>query len=136
MRLSVMYECVSKETIILCHMSWTSFMITVSKFISVTEMQKLVIVKDMTYSDVRNMLQEKNPDAEGISERSVKSFGTSNNIRNQSNLSKEEFQKIIFLQASIILHLKCLLFMEIIVFKRGFGKGHPSYSAFCITLSL
>ena len=37
------------------------------------------------------MLQEKNPDAKEIFERSVRRFCTSNNTRNQSNLSKEEF---------------------------------------------
>ena len=46
------------------------------------------------------MLQEKNPDAKGISEESVTHFCTSNNMEKQSNLSKEEFQKTIFLQAS------------------------------------
>ena len=63
-------------------------------------MQELVIVKDLSYTDVRNMLQEKNPVAEGTSERSVRRFCTSNNIRNQSNLSKGEFQNIFFLQVS------------------------------------
>ena len=46
------------------------------------------------------MLQEKNPDTKEIFERSVWHFCTSNNIRNQSNLSKEEFETTIFLQAS------------------------------------
>ena len=66
-------------------------------------MQELVIVKDLSYSNVRNirnMMQDKNPDYEVISERSFSCFCTSNNIRNQSDLSKEEFQKIIFFQAS------------------------------------
>ena len=79
-----------------------SFIIAVSKFISVIEMQELVIVKD-SYSNVRNirnMMEDKNPDYEGIFERSFRRFCTSNNIRNQSDLSKEEFQKIIFFQAS------------------------------------
>ena len=62
-------------------------------------MQELVIVKDLSYSnvrDIRNMMQDKHPDYEGISERSVRRFCTSNNIRNQSDLSKEEFHKIFF----------------------------------------
>ena len=46
------------------------------------------------------MLQEKNPDVKGISERNIRRFCTSNNIRKRSNLSKEEFQEIIFLEAS------------------------------------
>ena len=40
------------------------------------------------------MLQEKNPDDKKISERSVRRFCTSNNIRKRSNLSKEEFQEM------------------------------------------
>ena len=71
-----------------------------SKFVSVDEMKELVIVKDLSYSDVSNMLQEKNPDVKVISERSVRRFCSSNNIRKRSILSKEEFQKIIFLEAS------------------------------------
>ena len=106
-----------------------SFIIVVSKFISVIEMQELVIVKDLSYFGVRNVLQEKNPDTERIFERSARHFCTSTNIRNQSNLNKEEFQKMIFCG-----HLKCLLFMEIIVFQKGFGKDHPSNSAFWIKL--
>ena len=77
-----------------------SFIMAVSKFISFNEIRELVIVEDLSYSDVTIMLQEKNPDAKGISEGSVIRFCTSNNIRKQSNLSKEEFQKIIFLWAS------------------------------------
>ena len=46
-------------------------------------------MKDLSYNDVRNMLQEKNPDTEEISARSVSPFCTYKNIRNQSNLSKE-----------------------------------------------
>ena len=111
-----------------------SFIITVSSFISVIEMQELVVVNNLSYCNVRNMLHEKNLDAGEISERSVKLFCNSNNMRNQSNLSKEEFQEIIFLQASKVWHLKCLLFMKIIVFQKGFGKDHPGYSAFWITL--
>ena len=89
-------------------------MMAVSKFISADEMKEFVIVKDLSYSDMTNILQKKNPDAKGIPERSVRRFCTFNNIRKQSNLSKEEFQKIIFLQASKVCHLKYLLFMEII----------------------
>ena len=44
------------------HVFSISFAIAVPKFISVIEMQELVIVKDLSYSDVRNMLQEKNPE--------------------------------------------------------------------------
>ena len=77
-----------------------SFIMAVSKFISVNEMKELVIVKDLPYSDVSNMLQKKNPDVKGISERSVRRFCSSNNVRKRLNLSKEEFQKIIFLEAS------------------------------------
>ena len=67
-----------------------SFIIAVSKFISADEMKEFVIVKDFPYSDVRNMLQEKNSDAKEISETSVR----------RSNFSEEEFPKIIFLYAS------------------------------------
>ena len=77
-----------------------SFIMAVSKFVSVDEMKELVIVKELPYSDVSNILQENNPDAKGISERSVRRFCTYTNIRKQSNLSKEEFQKITFLQVS------------------------------------
>ena len=78
-------------------------------------------MKDLFSSNVRNMLQKKNPYAKEISERSV-----SNNIRKQSNLSKEEFETTIFLQGSELWLLKYLLFMERI---HGFGKDHPGYSA-------
>ena len=94
-----------------------SFVMAVSKFISVDKMKELVIVKDLSYSDVGNMLQERNPDVKGVSEASVRHFRTSNNIRKQSNLSKEEFQKIIFFEASKVCHLNHLLFMQIIVFR-------------------
>ena len=95
-----------------------SFIMAVSKFISVDEMKELVIVKDLPYSDVSNMLQKKNPDVKGISERSVRRFCSSNNVRKRLNLSKEEFQKIIFLEASKVWRLMYLLFMEIILFKK------------------
>ena len=85
-----------------------SFIMAVSKIFSVDKMKEFVIVKDLSHSDVSNMLQEKNPDVKGISEISVKRFCTSNNIRKRSNLSKEEFQKITFMEA----------FMEIIVFRK------------------
>ena len=42
------------------------------KFISVDEMKSIVIVKDLSSSDVRNILQEKNSDATRCSKRSVK----------------------------------------------------------------
>ena len=76
------------------------FIMAVSKFVSVDEMKELLIVKDLSYSDKINMLQEKNPEVKGISERSVRRFRTSNNTRKRSDLSNEEFQKIIFLEAS------------------------------------
>ena len=63
----------------------------VSKFVSADEVKELVIVKNFSYSDVSNMLQEKNSDVKGISETSVMRLRTFNNIRKQSNLSKEEF---------------------------------------------
>ena len=81
------------------HVKNNSFIMAVSKFISFIEMKEFVIVNDLSYSYMKIMLSEKNPDAEGICERSVRRFCASNNIRSQSNLSKEEFQKIIFLQA-------------------------------------
>ena len=42
------------------------------KFISVDEMKSIVIVKDLSSSDVRNILQGKNSDATRYSKRSVK----------------------------------------------------------------
>ena len=103
MHVSLCYVWMSLErnTYTTPHLINISFIIAVSKFISVIETQELVIVKDLSYSNVRNkrnMMQDKNPDYEGISERSFRRFCTSNNIRNQSDLSKEEFQKIIFFQ--------------------------------------
>ena len=71
-------------------------------------MKELVIMKDLSYPNMSNILEEKNPEAKGISERSVRCFFTSNNIRKWSNLSKEEFYRIIFLEASKVLHLKYL----------------------------
>ena len=56
----------------------------VSKFLSFNEAKELVIVKDFSYSDVSNMLQEKNPDYTGVSERSIRRFCTSINIKKQS----------------------------------------------------
>ena len=98
----------------------------VSRFISFDEMKEFVIMKDLFSSNVGDMLQENNPDAKEISERSVWRFCSSNNIRKQSNLSKEEFETTIFLQTSELRLLKYLLFMERI---HGFGKDHPGYSA-------
>ena len=98
------------------HVINTFFIIAVSKFISVEESQLLVIVKHLSYFDVRNMFQGKNANAKGNSDRSFRRFCTSNNMKNKSNFSKEELQKIIFLQTSKLRHLKYLLFMEIIVF--------------------
>ena len=48
-----------------------SFIMAVSKFISVDKMKELVIAKGLPYSDVSNVLQEKNSDAKEISETSV-----------------------------------------------------------------
>ena len=115
-----------KNTYIVSHSINICFIVAISRFISFAEMKELVIMKDMFSSNVRNMLQEKNPDTKEIFERSVWHFYTSNNIRNQSNLSKEEFETTIFLQASELWLLKYLLFMERI---HGFGKDHPGYSA-------
>ena len=42
------------------------FIIAISKFIFVDEMKELVMVKDLYYSDVSNMLQKKNLDAKGF----------------------------------------------------------------------
>ena len=115
-----------KNTYIVSHGINICFIVAISRFISFAEMKELVIMKDMFSSNVRNMLQEKNPDTKEIFERSVWHFCTSNNIRNQSNLSKDEFETTIFLQASELWLLKYLLFMERI---HGFGKDHPGYSA-------
>ena len=115
-----------KNTYIVSHGINICFIVAISRFISFAEMKELVIMKDMFSSNVRNMLQEKNPDTKEIFERSAWHFCTSNNIRNQSNLSKEEFETTIFLQASELWLLKYLLFMERI---HGFGKDHPGYSA-------
>ena len=115
-----------KNTYIVSHGINICFIVAISRFISFAEMKELVIMKDMFSSNVRNMLQEKNPDTKEIFERSVWHFCTSNNIRNQSNLRKEESETTIFLQASELWPLKYLLFMERI---HGFGKDHPGYSA-------
>ena len=68
-----------------------SFIMAVSRFVSDDEIKELVIVKNLPYSDVINMLQDKNSDAKGISEANVMRLRTSNNIRKQPNLGKEEF---------------------------------------------
>ena len=94
------WRTLERKTYTVPHVVNIFFIMAVSKFIFVDEMKELVIVKDLFYSDVSNMLQEKNPDVKGISERSVRHFCTSNNIRKRSNLSTEEFRKIIFLEAS------------------------------------
>ena len=97
---SFCYACVSlqRNPYTASHVVNISFVMVVSKFIY--EMKELMIVKDFSYFDVRNILLGKNPDTKGISERTVWRFLTSNNIRKRSNLSKEEFQKINFLKAS------------------------------------
>ena len=63
------------------HVLNLSFVMVISTFISVDEMKELVTVKDLSYSNVSNMLQEKNPHTKGISEKSVRRFRTSNDIR-------------------------------------------------------
>ena len=115
-----------RNTYIVSHAINICFIMAVSRFISFDEMKEFVIMKDLFSSNVGNMLQENNPDAKEISERSVWRFCSSNNIRKQSNLSKEEFETTIFLQTSELRLLKYLLFMERI---HGFGKDHPGYSA-------
>ena len=52
-----------RNTYTIPHVINISFLIAVPKFISVIEMQELVIMKDLSYSNVRNILQEKNPEA-------------------------------------------------------------------------
>ena len=52
-----------RNTYTMPHVINISFLIAVPKFISVIEMQELVIMKDLSYSNVRNILQEKNPGA-------------------------------------------------------------------------
>ena len=116
------------------HVLSLSFIMVISKFISVDEMKELVIMKDLSYSDVSNILEENNQHAKGISEKSFRLFCTSNNIRKWSNLGKEKFHRKIFLKASQVWHLMYLQFMEIIAFQKGFEEHHPSYSAFWITL--
>ena len=52
-----------RNTYTMPHVINISFLIAVPKFISVIEMQELVIMKDLSYSNVRNILKEKNPEA-------------------------------------------------------------------------
>ena len=61
-----------RNTYTVPHVVNISISMAVLKFTSVDEMKQLVILKDLAYSDVTNILQEKNPDAKGISERSVR----------------------------------------------------------------
>ena len=65
------------------HVGNLSFIMVISKFIPVDEMKDLVIVNDLPYSEVSNILQEKNPHAKGISEKSIRHFSTSNDIKSQ-----------------------------------------------------
>ena len=65
------------------HVGNSSFVMVISKFIPVDEMKDLVIAKDLPYSEVSNILQEKNPHAKGISEESNRHFCTSNNMKSQ-----------------------------------------------------
>ena len=72
-----------RNTYTMPHVLNLSFIIVISKFVSV---------------DVSNRLQEKNQHTKGISQKSVRHFHT--NIEKSSNLSKEEFHRIIFLETS------------------------------------
>ena len=63
-----------RNTYTVLHVVNFSVFMAVLKFTSVDEMKQLVILNDLAYSDVTNMLQEKNSDAKGISERSVRCF--------------------------------------------------------------
>ena len=63
------------------HVLNMSFVMVISKIISVDEMKEAVMVKDLSYFDVSNMLQEKNSYAKGISEKSAARFRISKNIR-------------------------------------------------------
>ena len=65
------------------HVGNLSFVMVISKFILVDEMKDLVIMKDLPYSEVSNILQEKNPHAKGICEKSIRQFCTSNKIKSQ-----------------------------------------------------
>ena len=70
-----------KSTYTIPHVLNLSFLMVISKFISVDEMKELVVVKDLSYSDMSNKLQKKNPHAKEISEKNVRCFRTFNNIR-------------------------------------------------------
>ena len=65
------WKTLERKTYTAPHVVNISFIMAVSKFVSVDEMKELVIVKDLSYSDKSNVLQEKNPEVKGISERSV-----------------------------------------------------------------
>ena len=56
------WRTLERKTYTVPHIVNIFFIMAVSKFIFVDEMKELVIVKDLSYSDVSNMLQEKNPD--------------------------------------------------------------------------
>ena len=84
MHLFVMYgDVFRKKVYTTLHVSNLSFIMVISKFIPVDEMKDLVIVNDLPYSEVSNILQEKNPHAKGISEKSIRHFCTSNDIKSQ-----------------------------------------------------
>ena len=71
-----------------------SFATVISKFISVDKMKELVRIKDLSYSDVSIMLQEKNPHAKGISEISVSRYrliSENNQISVKKNFTKQSF---------------------------------------------
>ena len=57
---SFCYVWMSFKTCTMPHVVNISFIMVVSKFVSVDEMKELVIVKNLPYSDVINMLPEKN----------------------------------------------------------------------------
>ena len=72
----------------------------------------------------------KNPDAKGIYKRGVRRFCSSNNIRRQSNLSKEEFQKIIFFSGIKGMTFKVFVIQGNNRFLEKFWKGSPKLLCF------
>ena len=90
-------------------------------------MKEYAIVKDLSYSDVVYMLQEKNLDAKEISERSVGLFCTSNNIRKHQ---KKELQK-----KNIFVGIKGMTFKVFVIhrdnsFLERFWKRSPKLCRF------
>lgn len=112
------------------HVIIISFIMAVPKFISADAMKGFVIEKDLSYSDVSNMLQEKNPDAKGIKEFPREVLGVfllliiseSNQISVNMNFRK-------------LGGIKGMTFKVFIIHGNNrFEKYHPSYSAVWITL--